>query len=283
MKPLALLASTLLLAGCCIDDFGSSERYSEDFHYSYPLRPDGRISVENFNGSIEISAWDQPSVDVSGSKFASSTAARDAIKIEVTPAPDSVSIRTVRPFEHRNTGARYVLKVPRKIELQRVVTTNGSIHVTGINGPARLKTTNGGLRVISLDGPLDGVTTNGSIELERIQGDCNVKTTNGRVRAEAVSGAFEASTSNSGVDARLDQLRPGGVRVATSNGGITLHLPEPLNGRLLARTSNGSVHTDFDVRVQGEMRKNHLEGTIGSGGPVLDLSTSNGSIRILRQ
>ena len=29
-------------------------------------------------------------------------------------------------------------------------------------------------------------------------------------------------------------------------------------------------------------QKHHLEGTLGSGGPLIDLSTSNGSIRIVR-
>ena len=37
---------------------------------------------------------------------------------------------------------------------------------------------------------------------------------------------------------------------------------------------------DFDVQVQGQISKHSLEGTIGSGGPVLDLSTSNGSIHL---
>src|SRR5579864_2540922 len=91
------LAGMLFLAGCDWQDFGSSERYSQDFHYSYPLKPGGRVSLENFNGTIEITGWDQPTVDVSGAKYASSVEARDAIKIEVNATSDSVSVRTIRP------------------------------------------------------------------------------------------------------------------------------------------------------------------------------------------
>jgi hypothetical protein len=36
------------------------------------------------------------------------------------------------------------------------------------------------------------------------------------------------------------------------------------------------------MRTRGEFSKHHLEGTLGTGGPLIDLSTSNGSIRILR-
>ena len=60
----------LLLAGCDFEDLGSSDRYTADFHYSYPLKPGGRLSVEDFNGSIEISSWEQDSVDISGTKYA---------------------------------------------------------------------------------------------------------------------------------------------------------------------------------------------------------------------
>src|SRR4029077_10948985 len=108
-------------------------------------------------------------------------------------------------------------------------------------------------------------------------------TSNGRVRAEGVRGAFDASTSNGSVDATADELRPGGVRVSTSNGGITVRLAGAANARLMARTSNSSISTDFDVTSRGVSDKHRLEGTIGSGGPVLDLSTSNGSIRVVKR
>ena len=61
-----------------------------------------------------------------------------------------------------------------------------------------------------------------------------------------------------------------------------LHLPGEPNARLSASTSNGSVSTDFEMRMRGEFSKHHLEGAIGNGGPLMDLSSSNGSIRVLR-
>ena len=72
------------------------------------------------------------------------------------------------------------------------------------------------------------------------------------------------------------------MRAHTSNSGITLHLPGEVNARLSAGTSNGSISTDFEMRLRGEISKHHIEGSIGNGGPLLDLSTSNGPIRILR-
>ena len=73
------------------------------------------------------------------------------------------------------------------------------------------------------------------------------------------------------------------VHIGTNNGPITLRMAEGTNARISARTSNASIDTDFEVRAQGELSRNRLEGAIGSGGPLIDLSTSNGSIHLLKK
>ena len=123
-------------------------------------------------------------------------------------------------------------------------------------------------------------------------------------RADDVRGAVEAVTSNSNMHVNLTKVEPGkairletsnggveltlpndvrnDVRVSTNNSGITVHAPSGLNARLTARTSNSRITTDFEVKMQGEISKNRLEGTIGSGGSTVELTTSNGSIKLLR-
>jgi len=89
-------------------------------------------------------------------------------------------------------------------------------------------------------------------------------------------------TSNGPVELTLPANYSRDVRVSTNNGGITLRLPAALNAHVMARTSNSSITTDFEVRMQGDFNKNHMDATIGSGGPLIDLSTSNGNIRLLK-
>jgi hypothetical protein len=60
-------------------------------------------------------------------------------------------------------------------------------------------------------------------------------------------------------------------------------LPADANARVSARTSNSSIASDFEVRMQGSFNKNYMDATIGTGGPLIDLTTSNGSIRLLRR
>jgi DUF4097 and DUF4098 domain-containing protein YvlB len=77
----------------------------------------------------------------------------------------------------------------------------------------------------------------------------------------------------------MDAVRE--VKATTSNSSITVRMPAGAGATLDAHTSNSSITCDFDVSTH-EFSKHRLAGTIGKGGPVLDLGTSNGSIKILR-
>jgi DUF4097 and DUF4098 domain-containing protein YvlB len=261
---LAVTAASVFLAGCDEVLDGAWNRVQEDFHYSYPLSAGGRIEVENQNGPIDISGWDQNTVDISGTKYANRPERLRDLRIEVTNTPNSVSVRTVRPSDQwGNGGVRYSIRVPRRAELDRIVTSNGPISVDSIDGPARLHTSNGRIHGSGITGALDAETSNGQIALTDLGGPATVHTSNG-----AVELAF-------------DMVRE--VRAGTSNGGITLRLPAGAGASVHARTSNSAISSDFDVTAHGLLSRHSLEGTIGSGGPLLDLSTSNGAIRILRR
>jgi hypothetical protein len=300
----AIAASLIVLAGCDIEDMGGSfERYHEDFHYSYPLKTGGRLAVDSFNGSVEVSVWDQETVDISGTKYARTQEETSDLKIEVDHSSDSVSIRAVRPSMMRgNYGAKFAIKVPHGVVLDHLTTSNGAIRTSDGVGPARLKTSNGHVEVFRLKGALNADTSNGPVELQDIDGPVEVHSSNGHIRAEGIRGALEATTSNSSIHAVLERvdgavkaqssnggidltLPPGAqsaVRAHTSNSGITLHLPGEVNARLSAQTSNASISTDFEMHMRGEISKHHIEGSIGSSGPLIDLSTSNGPIRITK-
>lgn len=168
----ALLAPALLAMNACLYvDVGDFAHYSRDFHFNFPLNPGGHVSVEGFNGSIEITPWDQPTVDISGTKHARSESQVDTLKIDVDHTPDSVSIHASRQYDsHGNYGVRFAIKVPRGTALDRIVTSNGAIHTLEGIGPARFKSSNGAVRVEKFHGALDIQTSNGPIELDEVEG-----------------------------------------------------------------------------------------------------------------
>ena len=298
-----IAAGLLLLTGCEFEDWGGMERYHEDFHFSYPMNTGGRLAVESFNGSVEVSTWDQQTVDISGTKYARTLEDARDLKIEIDHAPASVSIRAVRPAMRRgNYGARFAIKVPRGAVLDRLVTSNGGIRADDGVGPSRMKTSNGHVEVRGLKGPLTAETSNGPIEAQDIEGGVEAHSSNGHIRLDHVHGAVDATTSNSGINAVLEKVdgsvrlqssngpieltlpanSQSAIRAHTSNSNVTLHLPGEVNARISADTSNGNISTDFEMRLRGEISKRHIDGTLGSGGPLIDLSTSNGSIRIVK-
>lgn len=268
MAVIAIVPGLLGLAGCGLDGLEGFGRVGKDFHYSYPLQSGGRISVETFNGSVEITGWDQEMVDISGTKYGPSPAAADALPIEITHTPEAVGIRAVRPSDFRgNRGARFLIRIPRKAVVDMVQTSNGGIQLMDGAGPARLRTSNGGIRVEDFAGTVEARTSNGGIH----------------ARLAAGGGApVRLETSNGGVDLELPPQFSDDVRVHTSNGSITLRWPGAVNAHVRADTSNASITTDFQVKTEGELGRHHLDATIGAGGPLVDLSTSNGGIRLLK-
>jgi DUF4097 and DUF4098 domain-containing protein YvlB len=297
-----LVSASLFLTGCDLEELASSTSYKEDFHYSYNLQPGGRFSIENMNGSVEITGWDQNKVEITGTKYAATEDLLKSVKIDVQADSGSVRVRTVRPGERRgNFGAKYFIRVPVKTELERVESSNGSVRIENIEGRGRIATTNGALRALKFRGDLDARTTNGSVDISDLTGPVTARTSNGAIKLEAVRGGVDASTSNGRIEARLagadgnrpmrfetsngsitvsvDALKNSDIRASTTNGSITLRLPASAGARIQARASNSSVSTEFDVAAKTQ-DKHRLDGTIGGGGPLLDLSTTNGAIKI---
>lgn len=297
---LFLFASALVFAG-------DSSRYREDFHYTYPQTAGGRLTLENFNGSVEITGWDQNTVDVSGTKYAESESLLHAMQIQVSSSGNTVRVKTTRPDPHHgNMGAKYVVRVPRQTELEDVTSSNGSLRVEDIEGNAHLATSNGSVHLAKIQGNVDAHSSNGSVEVNDVRGDVNFTTSNGGVHADNVEGAFEAQTSNGGIrvhlhdtvsgrairlgtsngsiDLDVDSLRQNDVIASTSNGPITVRVPANVSANLHASTnSNGSVRSDFDVLMHGgELSKHRIEGSINGGGPRIELTTSNGNISLLK-
>ena len=298
------------LAGCDIDEaLASSQRFTEDFHFDYAMKSGGRLELESFNGAVEIYGWDQEKVEIDGTKYASTKDALAEIRVDVSHTPDSVTIKTLRPDWQGsrwrgNRGVKYRIHVPRRMQFDRLATSNGAVRLEGLEGRGRFRTSNGPINLISYKGDIEAQTSNGRIDLDRFSGSAVLNTSNGPIEARGVKGFLEATTSNGPIDvetAELDPSRPvrletsngpitvmlgagsgPDVRARTSNGNIAVRLPNGAGARVRAHTSNSTITTDVPLNNVTNMSKTHMDGTIGSGGPMLELTTSNGHIRLTK-
>ena len=299
------IVGTTVLTGC--DDLSFDlERAKQDFHYSYRLTQGGRLTLENSNGSIEVVGWDRNTIDVSGTKFASTEDRLREVKIDVAVNGNIASITTEGPKEpwHGSNGAKYLIRVPDQTTIERAHTANGSISIEDVHGGGHLISTNGRISLARDSGNYDVETTNGSIELEECSGSERAHTTNGAVHGRIKSGAIDAqsrngsidftveepqegqsmraSTTNGAITLALVRFRNNPINAETTNGGVTLRLPPNSNANVNLDTAVSSITNDISLSATSESSKHHLAGRLGAGGAIISASTRTGGIHLER-
>lgn len=266
-KSFLLLGAAAFFLGGCKEMLGAIDQYKADFKFDYPLEPGGRLAIDNFNGSVVIQGWDQPRAEITGERYGATPEALEAVKVAIDTPDRMISIHTTMNRDKgQQGGARFTIKVPHGTTLERVISSNGRIGVSDIEGDAHLRTRNGGVQISNFKGALDARTANGRIQAQ--------------LAATAPGKPITLGTSNGGVELKFADALQSDVRVATSNGSVKLWLPPTLAARVRATTSNGSIRSEF--AIAGHSSKRRVDGTIGSGGPAVDLVTSNGTISLMK-
>jgi DUF4097 and DUF4098 domain-containing protein YvlB len=237
---------SLVLAGCAGDHFGTPLRATVD--ETRPLAANGEFSLENTNGSVRLTTWDEARVRVEAVKRARSERALEELKVEIVAETDRVSVRTRYPRPHwlgHAGSVEYRVSVPRGARV-RVTDVNGRVEIDGVGGAVHASTVNGAVDVKDAGGPVEASSVNGSVEVDV---------------------------------ARVDPS--GRSELHTTNGSVRLTLPRDAGADVEASTVNGSVGCDFDL-TDGSKSRRRLEGRIGGGGARFALGTVNGSVHVDR-
>ena len=89
------VSAGLLLTGCIGGSFGMPFQKTVD--ESRPLAANGEFALENTNGSVRLTTWDEPRVRIEAVKHAGSEHALEELKVEITGEGDRLSVRTRYP------------------------------------------------------------------------------------------------------------------------------------------------------------------------------------------
>lgn len=216
--------------------------------------PAGPLNVDaGQNGGVSVEAWDRNEIRVRaivrGSARSDARAREIANQVQVQAGGGRV-YATGPDLDRREWwSVSYRINVPRKNDLD-LSATNGGITIIGVTGNLRFDTTNGGVKLQDVGGRVNGDTRNGGL---------NVLLSGSRWDGE-------------------------GLDVETSNGGVTLSIPDGYNAALETRTVNGGLNIDFPITIQGELSSRRgITTTLGSGGPMVRVRTTNGGVRINRR
>jgi DUF4097 and DUF4098 domain-containing protein YvlB len=253
----ALIALTVLLTAASSVMTQQGELLREEFHQTYPLSADGRVSLANINGAVRVTAWERNEVKVDAVKTAYRRERLDEAKIEVRTDENSIHIETEYPYRNQNftdgqgrennpATVEYTLTVPRGARLDSIELINGNLDIDGVNGEVK------------------GSSINGRVTARGLTGTTKLSTINGNLEA-----AFD----------RLEQARP--INVGSVNGNVSLTIPSDANAQLKASTVHGSIRNDFGLPVRdGEYVGHDLAGQLGDGGVLIKLGNVNGVINI---
>jgi DUF4097 and DUF4098 domain-containing protein YvlB len=159
-------------------------------------------------------------------------------------------------------------------------TSGGSITLEGSSGTADVKTSGGSIKVGNVGGSVLARTSGGSISIDRAMGEVDASTSGGRIVVNEVRGTINAKTSGGSIKAFISEQPKGDCTLTTSGGGVDVTLSPDVKVDIDASSSGGGVRTDIPIRVVGEIKRNHVVGTLNGGGPLLKLRTSGGGVKI---
>lgn len=239
----ALLAAPLLLL--CVA--ASASPYRDEFHKTYPVSPNVQVSLNNINGSVQITAWDRNELQLDAVKTADSQEKLQEAEIRVDASQNSIRIETHYPERTNNNPAsvEYQLHVPRAARLDKIDLVNGKLDIDGVRGEIR------------------GASVNGNITAHGLSSDADLSTVNG-----AVSGEL------------LDMASAHHVKLSSVNGHVEIAMPKDANAHLSANTVCGHIDSDLSLPIHKGWVGSDLDTTLGSGATRIELSNVNGSIKI---
>jgi hypothetical protein len=213
--------------------------------------PAGPLTVDaGRNGGIRVEGWDRNEIRVLSIVTASARSEADAKQllsgVQIQAGGGKVSSSGPERDGREWWSVSFRINVPRKNDLD-LTAHNGGVSITDVAGTIRFETRNGGVNLTDLGGDVRGLTRNGGLNV-RLNG----------TRWEGT-----------------------GLDVETTNGGVNLSIPEGFNTDLTTQTRNGGFRTDFAMTIQGELSpRRGISTTLGSGGPPVNVRTTNGGLRI---
>lgn len=275
--PVLLTVAVLAFASVPVFLAAESQQNDENIQRSFPANPGATLRVENYKGTIHVTASDTNQVTVSAVKrFSGNDADRkwwmENTKIEFENSPDGVEVNVRYPNQTWNCWfcdhGNYIAQVELEIRVPRRINVDldgykPDIHITSVQGSVKIK---------SYKAPMTVESTNGPITIDTYKDNIHLKNV-------AVHGGLQIKSYKA--DAEIDaRALDGATRLETYKGSIVLRVPADMGLNVdFTGDRRGSFHTNLPLAVQTSGRSD-IRGTINNGGTELILRTGRGSVSL---
>lgn len=177
----------------------------------------------------------------------------------------------------KNTSADMVLRdIAGSADIS---STSGDILIDNVTGEVRLSSTSGDSEFYWISGSVYVTKTSGEVRVEEVSGDIDINTTSGDIFVVQREGGLFVSTSSGDVFVTSEVLHGDRFDIETISGDISFKVPAEMNGQVRLQTVSGNIDTDLSLEVRS-VGRHKLEGSVGSGGPLVDLSSTSGDITL---
>lgn len=262
-----------------------------------PAAPDAAVTIENMSGSIRITGWDRPEVQVRG------TLDPDAeLELDGTERKLSVEVHSMRNPMGAKSDIEVMVPAGGSVSVEGFQAT---ITVSGVSGSVKAETVNGTIRHTGPSKDVQLQSVNGAVETTRATGRVNVEVVNGAVTVTDGSGELEASTVNGKLavtggsygrvkletvagGARFDAaLAPkGSLGVESVSGSVELLFPAGFGGDFSVSSFSGAITNELGPAAEKSSSftpQSELKFTSGSGGVRVSVETLSGSVHIRKK
>lgn len=258
LKSILFLSLCLGFLGSCIIaiyDYPGSTAFQpfEEFQRFFPFPPGGTLSIQNMDGNIEITGWEEHECEVYAERRIPHTRERRLRilnfnnyipKIDIDSFENFIRIQTIpAPAEDASNVVDYFIRVPEAVILKGIINRRGDIVIADLYG------------------------------------EVYAETQKGDVIVDNYSGSLHVSVEKGNVEVRLFDLRKEDVIIlSTTQGQITLYLQPEVSARLEMFAPNGKINNEFSPENSSELNKSSIE--LMEGDTWISVTTENGNITI---
>jgi hypothetical protein len=243
----------------------SSYRLVERDSKSFNVTGTPRVTVETFDGTINVRAWDKQEVSYAATKRAFDAENMQAVRISSDQRGNEVTIRA----EFDKAAANRLGDVRAEASIDLFVPRSANL---------RLSSQDGRLSIEGVSGEVSARTGDGAVDVRDSKGSFTIETGDGRIRISGFNGAAQATTGDGGItlEGRFTRLS-----ASTGDGAISLSLPADANATI--ETNAESVYNEgAATNEDNDETKRVRRWRVGSGGNLLTLKTGDGRIYLRR-
>jgi DUF4097 and DUF4098 domain-containing protein YvlB len=153
----------------------------------------------------------------------------------------------------------------------------GTTHLERVQGATRFHTSRTDFRLGRLDGEVE-ISPNADLSVDQ-GGSLSLTTRNRNITLDRIAGDISVTNRNGSVD--LTAAPPlGNITIENRNGSVNVTVPEQATFTVQAETTNGDVENDFSIPTQDNDNRKTFGGTVGKGGSLIRITTSQGDIAL---